>query len=337
MVNDRTAVNLFQTRDASGQRGLPAAAASQDADGLPSVQVKARLFEHIDSVPVPAEGLAEIPYLQQRRLPRPVFRRTSSFRQRSCFYERLRIALPWTKQDFFRRPFLDDGPVPQDDHAVARFTSYGDVVSDQQNRKGQPLLHLFQQRENLALAVGVERRRRFVRDQDLRFEAENERDIDSLAHPAAEFERIRVQNALGVFELQKRQHLPALTFERLLRTGFVKAQRLKKMSADRLDGVERQLSVLVNHGDPLSAQRPPVETRRSQVQRRLVSHSQGAALDSGRGGQHPQKRFPAGRFARAAFAKQRQQFSLFQEERHALQHLEPFFSPAVRHAQIFYR
>ena len=88
-----------------------------------------------------------------------------------------------------RRADLDDLAEVHHRDAVAEVLDDGEVVGDEQDREAEPQLEVAQQVEDLRADRHVERRHRFVGDEELRFDGERPGDADALALAAAELVR----------------------------------------------------------------------------------------------------------------------------------------------------
>ena len=85
-----------------------------------------------------------------------------------------------SKQRINRRGF-DDPPRIHDRDAIDELRNHAHIVGDEQNRHVEPVAEVAQQSEDLDLDGDVERRGRFVGDENLRPAGERDRDHNALA------------------------------------------------------------------------------------------------------------------------------------------------------------
>ncbi len=95
-------------------------------------------------------------------------------------------------------------------HAIRHFRRQREVVADEDDAEAEPRLHLLEHVDDGALRQDVERGGRLVEDHDLRVEQHAERQQRALAHPAAQFVRIGIEDALRVEPHQLEQFQRAL-------------------------------------------------------------------------------------------------------------------------------
>ena len=122
-------------------------------------------------------------------------------------------------------------------------------MGDEQHRHVEPIAEIAQQAKDLDLDRDVERRGRFVGDQDLRPAGERDGDHDPLAHAARQLVRIGRQLQRGI---RDPHHLEQLARPRQRgRAGhaIVDADGFRDLIAERQDRIERGHRLLENHRD----------------------------------------------------------------------------------------
>ena len=87
-------------------------------------------------------------------------------------------------EDRAHRPFLDNAPRVHDGDSVRRSGDDAEIVGDEQQREIERGLHLAQQVEDLRLDRHIERRRRFVGDDERGAAGQRHCDQHALPHPA---------------------------------------------------------------------------------------------------------------------------------------------------------
>ena len=138
-------------------------------------------------------------------------------------------------------------------HLVDHLRDDAEVVRDQQDRHPEPLAQLLHQLEDLRLHGHVERRRRLVRDQELRVAGERHRDHHALAHAARELVRIVVDALLRRRDPDELQHLDRPRHGVLLAEPLMQLHRLGDLIADGEDRVQRRHGLLEDHRDVVAA------------------------------------------------------------------------------------
>ena len=130
------------------------------------------------------------------------------------------------------------------------------VVRDQDDRRIQPLVQVPQQIEDLGLHRDVERRGRFVGDEQKRIARDRLGDHRTLPLPARELMGVLVERLLRVRHLHETQQLDrALAGRRRSERAVVRAQRLGDLESDRVDRVQRRHRLLEDHRDVTAAER----------------------------------------------------------------------------------
>src|SRR2546422_3905280 len=99
----------------------------------------------------------------------------------------------------FHRSLFPDFALAHHHYVIGDFPHHGEVMGDEQHRHAQPLLQIGDQFENLLLDGDVERRRRFVRDQQFRLACNRYGDHHALLLAARQLEWIGVDLVLGLW------------------------------------------------------------------------------------------------------------------------------------------
>ena len=116
-------------------------------------------------------------------------------------------------------------------------------------------LQLPDETEDLRLHVHVERGRRLVGDEHVRFEDERHRDHHALPHPARELVRVAVDERLRVGNLDRRERVDRTAPRDGTRHVHVGAECLLDLPADLVERVQRRERVLEDHRNPPPAHR----------------------------------------------------------------------------------
>jgi hypothetical protein len=156
-------------------------------------------------------------------------------------------------EDLFDGSLFDLAAAPHDDHVVGHLRHHAHVVGDEHHRRVQLPLQLADDVEDLGLDGDVERRGRFVGDQQRRLAGQRHGDHGALAHAAGQGVRIGVEQALRIgqpHQLQQRQGLG--TGLRAVH-ALVQHQRLGDLVADGEHRVQRRHRLLEDHRDLVAA------------------------------------------------------------------------------------
>ena len=189
--------------------------------------------------------------------------------------------------------------------------------------KLQPLPQRANHVDDGPLGQDVERGRRLVEDDQLRFQQEAERDRNALPHTAAELVRIGGKNALAV-ELDHAQQLERALARLSVVLLAVRAGRLDEMVPHLEDRVERVQRRLEDHGAFLPAKAPQVAVAEGkEIERAAVAGAEtGASAGDPRGaGQQAEQGETQRRFAGPALADQGDGFAGANLERRATHRL----------------
>ena len=174
------------------------------------------------------------------------------------------------------RADLDGSSGVHDDDAVRRLGHHAHVVGDQDDRRVVIALQPPHQREDLRLDRDIERRGGLVGDQELGVARERHRDHHSLAHAARELVRIVVGAALRSRDADLAEQLDGPPRGGRPRHALVRADLLRDLPADPVDGRQRRHRVLEDHPDLVPAHGLHLPVREGHQVAALPHH---AALD----------------------------------------------------------
>jgi hypothetical protein len=104
-----------------------------------------------------------------------------------------RVVVLRVGEDFLGRPSLDDFALRHHADAIGDLAHDAEVMRDEQHRHAVLFLEPRQQFEDLRLHGHIQRRCRFVGDQELRLVGQRHRDHHALALPAGELMRIGIE------------------------------------------------------------------------------------------------------------------------------------------------
>src|SRR5207244_3886542 len=149
---------------------------------------------------------------------------------------------PWFIEDRRHWPALDDASQVHHRHAMAKMSHDAEVVRDEHEAQVTSRLQAAQQHQDLRLDRDVERRHRFVGDDELRLQHQSARDADTLALTAAEFVGILFRRIDRHTDL--RQNLAHLRADFLRIAETMHTHRLAQGLADRAAWIERRVRVL---------------------------------------------------------------------------------------------
>jgi len=203
------------------------------------------------------------------------------------------------------------------DHALGGFRHHAEVVGDEHHRRAELLLQPADQRQDLRLDGDVERRGRFVGDQDLWIAGECHRDHGALAHAAGELVGVFLDPLFRLGNAHQLQHFGGPPHGRGAGQALVQDQRLADLAADGHDRVERGHRLLENHGNLVAA---------DGAHRRLIEPDQVDAVETcraaddaaGRIRHQPQDRERRHALAATRLADDRQGLAAGERERHAV-------------------
>ncbi len=161
---------------------------------------------------------------------------------------------------------LDDPAGVHHGDVVGHLRDHTEVVSDDHDRHPQLALEAFHQRQDLRLHGHVERRRRLVRDQQLRVIHERHRDHRPLAHAPRELVRVLVHAPRRIRDTNESQQIDRPRTRRRLRDVAVRPHRLYQLGTHPVQRVQRGQRVLKDHRNVVTPDRPqPFFGQRHQV------------------------------------------------------------------------
>ncbi len=199
-----------------------------------------------------------------------------------------------------------------------------EVVGDEQKRHAEPLLQIFQQRQDLRLHGDVERRGRLVGDEEVGLVGERHGDHHALALAARQLMRIAAEAPLRVGYADLGQHLDGARARRLTGEAAMEQQDFADLLLDGVQRVERGHRLLEHDGDVVAAHLPHVAF--GQLQKFAVLEGDGPRrMPRRRVRQQFEDRQRRHRFAGAGFPDQRHRLALADIERDAIdgEHLAP--------------
>jgi len=137
---------------------------------------------------------------------------------------------------------------------VGDITHHGEIMRDEQHRHPVPFLQVGDQVEYLLLDGHIERRRRFVGDQELRLARDRHRDHHALLLAARQLEWIRIHLRPGVRNAYLPQEFDRAGTRLAARLVKMPCQDLGQLEADREHGIQRTHGLLKYHRDRLAPQ-----------------------------------------------------------------------------------
>ena len=171
--------------------------------------------------------------------------------------------------------------------------------------------------EDLGLDRDIERGRRLVGDQQIRFGDQRHGDHDALAHAAGKFVRITFDPAGGVLDADLLKHLKRHFPGAAAVDPGVNEQRLDELVLDAQIGIQRSHRVLENHRDAFAPDFLKFPCRAAD-QVNSVEYRP-TAFDPGGGLRNQAEQGIAGhRLAGAGFADDAQRFTFLDVKRHVV-------------------
>ena len=233
-------------------------------------------------------------------------------------------------------------------HMAADLRHDAQVVGDHQYCGVAGFHHFSQQLQNLRLQRDIQRRRRFVRDQQPRTPHQCHRDQHALTHAAGELVRVVIGTPGGVGDADALQHLHAELPRRALAlcaAGLCRqAQHLGRVAPDLVGHVGDLVAdpkhrvqvgrrVLEDHADGTAAQRAHRSLIHGQhiltVEQDLPLH-----VTRRRCRQQPRDRQAGHRLAAAGLTGQAPDFALVDLQLHAIEHMRLAFERAHGQMQV---
>lgn len=151
------------------------------------------------------------------------------------------------------RPLLDDVPAVHDGDAVGHAGDDAEIVRDEDDGGVPFLLQILHQLEDLRLHGHVERRRRFVGDEQVGITGQRHGDHQALALPAGELVRILADTFFGRLDADVVEQLDHALFRLGPIHVLVADQRLAQLVRDGQHGIEAGHRILENHRDFVGA------------------------------------------------------------------------------------
>ena len=208
-------------------------------------------------------GAIEI-IVDDRQAPRPPVERRSALNQGAG------VVVLGMSEDFLGVAAFANHTMTHDDNAIGDFADHRQIVGDPEHRQAAALLQGADQIDDLFLDGDVERRRRFIGDQELRFASDRHGDHHALLLAAGELERIGVVTALrfGDADLVEQFDGSGLGLPGI--HALVQAQDFADLLADgehRIQGTHRFLE---DHGEVAAAQSAQLALRCAEQVAALV-------------------------------------------------------------------
>ena len=144
---------------------------------------------------------------------------------------------------------FDDAAGVHDGDAVGHLRHDAEVVRDEQQRQLEALLQVAQQVEDLRLDGDVERRRRFVGDEERRIAGERKRDQRALPESARQLVRVFTNAARRIRHAHRLEQFDGAVSCRAAARDAVHGQRFLDLIADGEDGIEGRHRLLEDEAD----------------------------------------------------------------------------------------
>ncbi len=216
-------------------------------------------------------------------------------------------------EEVLRACHLDEAARIHHRDALAGLRHNPHVVGDEDDRQAKLAAKLGQELEDLVLHRHVERRRRLVRQDDLRRAGKCRRDDDALAHAAAEGMRIIVHAPLGRGNPDEAHQVDRAGARLGTRTNDAMLEHgLADLPPHRQHWVERRDGVLHDHRDPPATD--PAQRAIRHRQQVLIAEHDAARGERLTGRRQPQDRAADHAFAGAAFADQSKALAFLKRE-----------------------
>ena len=148
---------------------------------------------------------------------------------------------------------LDDLALGHDADPVGHLAHHAEVVGDQQERHVETLLEFVQKLEDLRLYGDVQCRRRFVRDQKIRFVGKRHRDHDALPLTPGEFVGIGTETLGRVGQCHHVEQLQGALAGGAFAHAPMYEEDLAELLLDGVQRIERGHRLLEHHADAFAA------------------------------------------------------------------------------------
>ena len=211
-------------------------------------------------------------------------------------------------EDVLRAALFDDVAAGHHAHLGGKAPHDAEVVGDEQQRQPRLLLQVGEEPEDLRLHGHVERGRRLVGDQEVRFVGERHGDHHALTLAAGKLVRIGTKPALGVADADLLKQLKRARLGRRLVQAAMHLHHLAHLPLDRVQRVERGHRLLEDDADFATAHGAQLLVGGGEQV--LALEMDLAGRMDGRGRQQAHHRERRHRLARAGFADQRHRLAL---------------------------
>src|SRR5450756_1945622 len=161
----------------------------------------------------------------------------------------VRVRVTRRLEDLFGRRVLDNLAGIRDGDGLCHFSDDGEVVGNDENGHTRFRQQAAHQVQNLRLDGDIERRRGFIRDQELRVRGQCHGYHDPLTHTAAHLMGVLAEAPFGLGDTYQVKHLDST----LLRLGVIdllmQSNGFANLIPNRVDRIERRHGFLEDHGD----------------------------------------------------------------------------------------
>src|SRR5664280_488191 len=165
----------------------------------------------------------------------------------------VRVRVTRRLEDLFGRRVLDNLASIRDGDGLCHFSDDGEVVGNDENGHTQFLLQSAHQVQNLRLDGDIERRRGFIRDQELRIRGQCHGYHDPLTHTAAHLMGVLAIATLRFWDADQVKHLDRSLLRLSVIDLLMQGKGFTDLIANRVDGVERCHGFLEDHRDFVAA------------------------------------------------------------------------------------
>jgi len=186
-------------------------------------------------------------------------------------------------------------------------------VGDVEGRGVEFLDQFLDQRQHLDLGGDVERRRRFVEDEDVGTAGDRHRRHGALQLATGDLVRIALAEGFGVGQAERAEQFDGVFLRLILLHQPVLDRHFAHLIHDGVGGIEGSRRRLGDIGDPLAAHVAPAFRR--EIADGDAIDLDLAAGDPAAGAGIDHRRKPYGRFAGARFADQAEHFAALEFER----------------------
>ena len=240
-----------------------------------------------------------------------------------------------TIKNVLRRTAFTDASAVHHDDFIAHIRNDAEVMGYHNDRHPELLLQILHQLQNLCLNGNVQRRRRLIRDQNVRLTRKRHRDHHALPHTARKLIRILLDPLFRLVNADKRQHLDRARLRLFSFAARVQLDRLFELRADSKDWIQTRHRVLENNRTAFSAEVPHFFFCKFGNVFPLVENA--SFLDSSVGFQNSHDGIRRYRFAGAGFSYDAENLTGVQVKRHPVDRMDLAFAGCKRGVQILYR